>query len=94
MRGFVADIEDMTEQNSYFRRVLYTGKQLQLVLMSLAPGEDIGGEVIPTTTSSSGSRKATAKSGSTATRPRSKATSRSSCLQARGTTSRTPVINR
>ena len=47
MRGFVADIEDMTEQNSDFRRVLYTGKQLQLVLMSLAPGEDIGEEVHP-----------------------------------------------
>ena len=45
MRGFVADIEDMTEQNRDFRRVLYTGKQLQLVLMSLAPGEDIGEEV-------------------------------------------------
>ena len=45
MRGFVADIEDMTEQNRDFRRVLYTGKQLQLVLMSLEPGEDIGEEV-------------------------------------------------
>jgi mannose-6-phosphate isomerase-like protein (cupin superfamily) len=45
MRGFVDDIEDMTEQNSDFRRVLYTGKQLQLVLMSLKPGEDIGEEV-------------------------------------------------
>jgi mannose-6-phosphate isomerase-like protein (cupin superfamily) len=47
MRGFVDDIEDMTEQNSDFRRVLYTGKQLQLVLMSLEPGEDIGEEVHP-----------------------------------------------
>jgi mannose-6-phosphate isomerase-like protein (cupin superfamily) len=45
MRGFVNDIEEMTERNSDFRRVLYTGKQLQLVLMSLEPGEDIGEEV-------------------------------------------------
>jgi mannose-6-phosphate isomerase-like protein (cupin superfamily) len=45
MRGFVDDIEDMTEHNLDFRRVLYTGKQLQLVLMSINPGEDIGEEV-------------------------------------------------
>lgn len=47
MKGFVGDIENMTEHNSDFRRVLYTGKQLQLVLMSLQPGEDIGEEVHP-----------------------------------------------
>ena len=47
MRGFVNDIEDMAEKNSNFRRVLYTGKQLQLVLMSILPGEDIGEEVHP-----------------------------------------------
>jgi len=47
MRGFVDDIEEMTEHNSDFRRVLYTGKNLQLVLMALAPGEDIGEEVHP-----------------------------------------------
>ena len=35
MKGFVDDIEEMTEHNSDFRRVLYTGTQLQLVLMSL-----------------------------------------------------------
>lgn len=45
MKGFVDDIEDRTEENSDFRRVLYTGKQMQLVLMSLRPGEDIGDEV-------------------------------------------------
>jgi mannose-6-phosphate isomerase-like protein (cupin superfamily) len=45
MRGFVDDIERRTEQNSDFRRVLYTGKRLQLVLMSLRPGEEIGEEV-------------------------------------------------
>ena len=42
MKGFIADIEELTEENGDYRRVLYTGKQLQLVLMSLAPGEEIG----------------------------------------------------
>jgi mannose-6-phosphate isomerase-like protein (cupin superfamily) len=45
MRGFVDDIEDRTEENEDFRRVLYTGKNLQLVLMALRPGEEIGEEV-------------------------------------------------
>lgn len=45
MKGFVDDIEDLTERNKDFRRVLYTGKHLQLVLMSLRPGEEIGEEV-------------------------------------------------
>ena len=45
MDGFVADIEELTEDNTDFRRVLYTGKHLQLVLMALAPGEEIGEEV-------------------------------------------------
>ena len=45
MKGFVDDIEKLTEENNDFRRVLYTGKHLQLVLMALAPGEDIGEEV-------------------------------------------------
>lgn len=44
MKGFVGDIEDLAESNSDFRRVLYTGKNLQLVLMSLRPGEEIGEE--------------------------------------------------
>lgn len=47
MKGFVDDIEDLTEDNTNFRRVLYTGKYLQLVLMSLQPGEEIGEEVHP-----------------------------------------------
>ncbi len=42
MKGFVADIEELTEENSDFRRVLYTGKNLQLVLMSIEPGGEIG----------------------------------------------------
>ena len=44
-RGFCDDIEDLTEENEDFRRVLYTGKHLQLVLMTLQPGEEIGEEV-------------------------------------------------
>jgi mannose-6-phosphate isomerase-like protein (cupin superfamily) len=45
MKGFIADIEDRTEQNRDFRRVVYTGPHMQLVLMSLEPGEEIGEEV-------------------------------------------------
>ncbi len=45
MNGFIGDIEDQTGKNHDFRHVLYTGPHLQLVLMSLAPGEDIGAEV-------------------------------------------------
>ena len=47
MRGFVDDIEKLTEFNSDFRRVLYTGTNMQLVLMAIAPGEEIGEEVHP-----------------------------------------------
>ena len=45
MKGYVEDIEDLTLENAAFRRVLYTGKYLQLVLMSLKPGEEIGSEI-------------------------------------------------
>jgi mannose-6-phosphate isomerase-like protein (cupin superfamily) len=45
MKGFVDDIEKLTENNKDFRRVLYTGHNLQLVLMSLEPGDEIGEEV-------------------------------------------------
>lgn len=44
-KGFMADIETETVKNNDFRRVLYTGKFSQLVLMSLKPGEEIGEEV-------------------------------------------------
>jgi len=43
-KGFVADLEAETRKNSDFRRVLYTGKYSQLVLMCLKPMEDIGEE--------------------------------------------------
>jgi mannose-6-phosphate isomerase-like protein (cupin superfamily) len=49
MHGFIDDIEELTEDNTDFRRVIYTGKHLQLVVMSIAPGEDIGEEVHKTT---------------------------------------------
>jgi mannose-6-phosphate isomerase-like protein (cupin superfamily) len=45
LKGFVTDIEDDTVKNTNFRKVLYTGKNSQLVLMSLKPKEDIGEEV-------------------------------------------------
>lgn len=45
MKGFVDNIETLTEENENFRRVLYTGKNMQLVLMALQPGEEIGEEV-------------------------------------------------
>lgn len=44
-KGFIANIEAQTLENTNFRKVLYTGEYLQLVVMSLAPGEDIGQEV-------------------------------------------------
>ena len=47
MKGFHTNIEKDTLQNSNFRKVLYTAKHSQLVLMSLKPMEDIGMEVHP-----------------------------------------------
>ena len=45
MKGFVQNIEKATLENNNFRKVLYTGKHSQLVLMSLKPSEEIGMEV-------------------------------------------------
>lgn len=47
MKGFNANIEKDTLENSNFRKVLYTGKHCQLVLMSIQPKEEIGMEVHP-----------------------------------------------
>lgn len=47
LKGYVADIENLTLENKLFRRVLYTGKNIQLVLMAIQPGDDIGEEVHP-----------------------------------------------
>jgi len=46
-KGFFVDIEEETIQNKKFRKVLYTGHHLQLVLMTLQVKEDIGMEVHP-----------------------------------------------
>ena len=47
MKGYISNIEKETLENNNFRKVLYTGKNSQLVLMSIEPGEEIG-EVIHT----------------------------------------------
>ena len=44
MKGYVVHLDRETMKNADFRRVLYTGKHSQLVLMSLKPGEEIGEE--------------------------------------------------
>lgn len=45
MKGFIDNIERLTEENDLFRKVLYTGHNLQLVLMAIKSGEQIGEEV-------------------------------------------------
>ena len=45
MKGFVQNIEELATKNANFRRVLYTAKNCQLVVMSLHPAEEIGMEV-------------------------------------------------
>ena len=45
MKGYVTNIEKETRGNTDYRRVLYTAKNSQLVLMNLQPGEEIGEEV-------------------------------------------------
>ena len=45
MKGFVQDIESLAVGNTEFRRVLYTARNCQLVLMALKPKEEIGMEV-------------------------------------------------
>ena len=47
MTGFKTNIEGKTLNNTYFRQVLYTVKNMQLVVMALQPSEDIGVEVHP-----------------------------------------------
>jgi mannose-6-phosphate isomerase-like protein (cupin superfamily) len=45
MTGYIGPIESQTLKNTDFRRVLFTGKHAQLVVMCLQPGEEIGKEV-------------------------------------------------
>ena len=47
MKGFKSNIEKDTLNNDNFRKVLYTSKHSQLVLMSIAPGSEIGLETHP-----------------------------------------------
>lgn len=47
MKGFFSNIEKDTLENDNFRKVVYTAKNMQLVLMSLKPGEEIGMEIHP-----------------------------------------------
>ena len=47
MKGYNANIEQLTLENNNFRKVLYTTNGLQLVLMTLKPGEEIGAEIHP-----------------------------------------------
>src|SRR5208337_5047453 len=44
IKGYAIQVEKQTRKNADFRRVLYTGKHCQLVLMSLKPSEEIGAE--------------------------------------------------
>jgi mannose-6-phosphate isomerase-like protein (cupin superfamily) len=44
-KGYKENIEQTTIENKNFRKVLYTGEHMQLVLMSLKPNEDIGLEI-------------------------------------------------
>jgi len=45
MIGYIGPIEKQTLENTYFRKVLFTGKHSQLVVMSLQGGEEIGNEI-------------------------------------------------
>ena len=45
MKGYITNIEKETKENTDYRRVVYTAKHSQLVLMSIAPGGEIGEEV-------------------------------------------------
>lgn len=45
MKGYITNIEKLSKENNNFRKVLYTARYSQLVLMSLKPGEEIGEEV-------------------------------------------------
>lgn len=45
MTGWIADIEAATLANDTFRTVLYTGRNMQLTVMTLQPGEEIGVEM-------------------------------------------------
>lgn len=45
MKGYIGNIEKDTKENEDYRRVIYTAKNSQLVLMNIKPGDEIGAEV-------------------------------------------------
>jgi mannose-6-phosphate isomerase-like protein (cupin superfamily) len=45
MKHFIGNIEEQTQQNTDYRRIVYTSHYTQLVLMSLKPGVEIGNEI-------------------------------------------------
>jgi mannose-6-phosphate isomerase-like protein (cupin superfamily) len=47
MSGYSTNIDETTQENPFFRQVLYTGPHSQLVVMTLQPGEEIGLERHP-----------------------------------------------
>lgn len=47
MKSFHADVEQLSKENTNFRKVIHTSQHCQLVLMSLLPGEEIGTEIHP-----------------------------------------------
>ena len=47
MKGLIKNIKGRAKENTYFRQVLENGKHTQVVIMSIAPGEDIGMETHP-----------------------------------------------
>ena len=93
MLGWVGDIERATLENETFRTVLHTGEHVQLTVMRLGPGEDIGREAHHFSTSSCGSSRGPGEIGwaGRGRRGRDQArcgtTGRSSCRRACGTTS-------
>lgn len=83
MKGFVDNIEKLTEENDDFRRVLYTGHNLQLVLMAIQPGEEIGEEVHDDRDQFFRIEGVKARSGLMASATRSRQTTGSLCPRAR-----------
>jgi len=91
MKGFVQDIEDLAVKNDEFRRVLYTAKHCQLVVMALEPKEEIGAEV-HTLDQFFRVKKGTGEVISMACGRRSERASRSSSRRGRITTSSIPAL--
>ena len=93
MKGFVHDIEHLAIKNNEFRRVLYTAKHCQLVVMALKPKEEIRAEVHKLDQFFR-VRKGPVKRFSMAFGRRSKRASRSSSRPGPNTTSSIPAVFR